>query len=239
MKIPLHVAFIMDGNGRWAKERGKERTYGHENGVETVRMVIETCGHIGVKYVTLYAFSTENWKRPQEEIDVLMSLFVHSIHAELPTLQKNKIRLAAIGNLQSLPRECYDELQRAITETAHNDSLTLILALSYSARWEITEMIKKIVEKSLSQGISVRNIDEKMVAEHLCTAPYPDPDILIRTGGELRLSNFLLWQLAYGELFFSDKMWPEFSKDDLLAIIEEYQTRERRYGKISEQVISH
>ena len=239
VRIPTHIAFIMDGNGRWAKRKGQKRTFGHENGVDTVRTMIEAAGALGVKYVTLYAFSTENWNRPQEEVDMLMSLFVQSIKMELPNLMKNKVKLAAIGNLAALPEACLNELHEAIHETAQNTGLTLVLALSYSARWEITEMVRRIARKVETHQLDASSITNEDVVNHLDTSPIPDPDILIRTGGELRLSNFLLWQLAYTELFFSDKMWPDFRKEDLHKIILDYQSRERRYGKISEQVISH
>jgi len=236
--IPQHIAIIMDGNGRWAKQHGQERVYGHQHGVDSVRSVIEGCGEINIRYLTLYAFSTENWNRPKAEIDALMSLLVKAIHNELEALMKNQVRLQAIGNLSSLPEECQQELQAAINTTALNKGLTVVLALSYSSRWELTEMARKISNLTSQQHLHATDITTETVASLLSTAHIPDPDILIRTGGECRVSNFLLWQIAYTELFFSNLMWPEFRKEHLWQIILDYQSRERRFGKINEQDLS-
>jgi undecaprenyl diphosphate synthase len=235
--LPTHIAIIMDGNGRWAKQHGQERVYGHRHGVESVRSVIEGCGEIGIKYLTLYAFSTENWNRPKAEVDALMTLLVKAIHNELEGLMKNRVRLKAIGNLPSLPEECQRELQVAIDTTAQNDGLTVTLALSYSARWELTEMTRKMALLTANQQLKPENITAEIVSSLLATADMPDPDILIRTGGECRVSNFLLWQIAYAELFFSELMWPDFRKENLCQIILDYQLRERRFGKTGEQYL--
>jgi len=231
-RIPKHIAIIMDGNGRWAEEHGQERIYGHQNGVEAVRNAIEGAGEIGVKFLTLYAFSTENWNRPKEEVDALMGLLVKAIKNELNNLMHNKVRLQAIGNLDSLPAECQSELQDAIERTKNNTGLTVVLALSYSGRWEIINAVKEIIKN---------NVEEKDITEHhfstfLNTHHIPDPDILIRTGREYRISNFLLWQIAYTELFFPAILWPDFRKEHLFEIIVEYQTRQRRFGKTGAQV---
>jgi undecaprenyl diphosphate synthase len=235
--LPKHIAIIMDGNGRWAKSQGQERVYGHQHGVESVRSVIEGCGKIGIKYLTLYAFSTENWNRPKAEVDALMTLLVKAIHNELDGLMKNRVRLQAIGNLQSLPEECQQELQAAINTTAQNNGLTVVLALSYSARWELTEMARKMAILTANQQLQPENITTETVISLLTTANMPDPDILIRTGGECRVSNFLLWQIAYTELFFSNLMWPDFREENLWQIILDYQLRERRFGKTGEQYL--
>ena len=234
--IPTHVAIIMDGNGRWAKAQGEARTFGHRHGVEAVRSVIEGAGEIGVKYLTLYAFSSENWNRPKEEVDTLMSLLVMSIHNELEGLMKNQVRLLAIGDLSTLPESCQVELQKAIDTTAHNKGLSVVLALSYGARPEMVKMTKEIGSLLLNNTLSINDITAETIAQHLYTRNIPDPDLLIRTGGESRISNFLLWQLAYTELFFEEKMWPDFRKQDLWEIIERFQHRERRFGKTGEQV---
>jgi undecaprenyl diphosphate synthase len=234
--LPKHIAIIMDGNGRWAKQQGSDRIFGHENGVKSVRDTVETAAELGVNYLTLYAFSTENWNRPQEEVMALMQLLVHTINAETKTLNKNNIRLQAIGNLKSLPTDCYNELQEAIENTKNNTRMTLVLALSYSSRWEIVDAVKQIAEKIETQTLSVSDINEDTISTHLCTANMPDPELMIRTSGENRISNFLLWQLAYTELYFTEKLWPDFSKDDLYQAIINYQTRERRFGKTSEQI---
>lgn len=231
-KLPKHVAIIMDGNGRWAQQQGHERVFGHENGVSSVREVTEAAAEIGVKYLTLYAFSTENWNRPQKEVEALMQLLVHTIHIETKTLNKNNIRLQAIGDLKNLPGNCYAELQEAIANTAHNNRMTLILALSYSSKWEITEAVKKIVEKSVKSA----DVTEELVREYLCTAQFPDPELLIRTSGEHRISNFLLWQAAYSEFYFTNTLWPDFKKENFYEAIVDYQSRERRFGKTSEQI---
>lgn len=234
--IPAHVAIIMDGNGRWAKKQGKARVFGHQAGAETVRRILEVSGEIGIKYLTLYAFSTENWNRPKEEVDALMSLLIKAIHGELENLIKNQVRLMAIGNLKSLPEECQKELLNAIEKTANNKGITLILALSYSGRWEITNAIQQIAEIIQNGKLNAKEISEETICTFLNTKNIPDPDIVIRTGGEQRISNFLLWQIAYAEFFFPQKFWPEFQKEDFLQIITDYQSRERRFGKTSEQV---
>jgi undecaprenyl diphosphate synthase len=234
--LPKHIAIIMDGNGRWAKQQGSDRIFGHENGVRSVRDTVEAAAEIGVSYLTLYAFSTENWNRPQEEVMALMQLLVHTINAETKTLNKNNIRLQAIGNLKSLPNDCYNELQEAIDNTKNNTRMTLVLALSYSSRWEITDAMQQIAAKVENKTLSVADINEDTISAHLCTANMPDPELMIRTSGENRISNFLLWQLAYTELYFTEKLWPDFSKDDLYQAIINYQNRERRFGKTSEQI---
>ena len=235
-KIPSHIAVIMDGNGRWAKKKGAMRVFGHRNAIKSVRETAEGCAELGVKVLTLYAFSTENWERPQEEVDALMSLLVSTIRGELDTLTKNNIRLRAIGNLDQLPGYCKRELEEAIKLTAHHTGLQLVLALSYSGRWEITEMVKQIARKVEQGEISSGEISQKLIEKHLSTAEFPDPELLIRTSGEMRISNFLLWQLAYSELYFTEVLWPDFRKEHLHQAILAYQNRERRFGKISEQV---
>ena len=237
-KLPEHIAIIMDGNGRWAKQQGEQRIFGHENGVKSVRETVEAAAEIGVKYLTLYAFSTENWNRPKEEVIALMQLLVYTINAETATLNKNSIRLQAIGDLKSLPPDCYKELQEAIEKTKNNSRMTLVLALSYSSRWEIINAVKEIAQKVEDKTLSASEINEDTIAQHLCTANIPDPELMIRTSGEHRISNFLLWQLAYSELYFTDKLWPDFRKEDLFEAILDYQNRERRFGKTSEQLIS-
>lgn len=236
--MPQHIAIIMDGNGRWAKQQGEQRIYGHENGVKAVRDTVEGAAEAGVKYLTLYAFSTENWNRPKEEVVALMQLLVHTINGETATLNKNNIRLQAIGDLNSLPQECYNELQEAIRNTENNSHMTLILALSYSSRWELTNAMQEIAKKVAAGNIKAIDINEKTIQNHLCTNNFPDPELMIRTSGEHRISNFLLWQLAYSELYFTNKFWPDFRKEDLFEAIIDYQTRERRFGKTSEQLIS-
>ena len=236
--IPTHVAIIMDGNGRWAQAQGEERIFGHQNGVQAVRNAIEAAAELGVKYLTLYTFSTENWNRPKEEIDALMDLLISAVDKELDNLMKNQIRLKAIGNSQDLPKNTYNKLSDAIEKTKHNKGLTVVLALSYSARWELTDTMKRIGNALKDGSISVDQINENLIQSFLCTQNIPDPDILIRTGKEQRISNFLLWQIAYTELFFLDTLWPDFTKNDFLKVVQEFQTRERRFGKISEQLIS-
>ena len=231
-QIPKHIAIIMDGNGRWAEEHGKERIYGHQNGVEAVRNAIEGAGEAGVKFLTLYAFSTENWNRPKEEIEALMQLLVKAIKNELEGLMQNKVRLQAIGNLSSLPAECQSELQEAIEKTKNNTGLTVVLALSYSGRWDIVNAVKEVIKHNVEE----KDITENVFSTFLNTHYIPDPDILIRTGRECRLSNFLLWQIAYSELFFPAILWPDFRKEHLFEIIAEYQTRQRRFGKTGAQV---
>ncbi|MDP4267586.1 MAG: isoprenyl transferase [Bacteroidota bacterium] len=234
--IPEHVAIIMDGNGRWAKQHGKLRVFGHENGVTAVKKIVEAAAEIGVKNLTLYAFSTENWKRPQSEINALMNLLIKALNKELDSLNKNKIKLYAIGELDKLPSKTYNELQKAISTTESNDKMNLILALSYSSKWEIIEATKKISSKVLSGEIDINAINDKLFSSFLCTANFPDPSLLIRTSGEYRLSNFLLWQIAYAELYFTDKLWPDFGREDFFEAILDYQNRERRFGKTSEQL---
>tara|TARA_R110002049_G_scaffold25788_2_gene90134 strand:+ start:7608 stop:8354 length:747 start_codon:yes stop_codon:yes gene_type:complete len=235
-RLPKHIAVIMDGNGRWAKNKGKARVFGHKNGVESVRAITEGAAEIGIKYLTLYAFSTENWNRPKAEITALMTLLVLTISKETKTLNKNNVRLHAIGNLDNLPNNCSKELENAINSTANNTGLNLILALSYSAKWEITEATKKIAEKVKNKELKVEDITEDTINSHLCTSNFPDPELLIRTSGECRISNFLLWQIAYSELYFTPTLWPDFRKKDLEEAILSYQQRERRFGKISEQL---
>jgi len=235
-KLPKHVAIIMDGNGRWAKQKGKLRIFGHQHGVASVRNVTETAAELGIKYLTLYAFSTENWNRPKAEVAALMELLVGTIHKEVKTLNKNKIRLKAIGNLKSLPKNCYRELMDAIEQTSANDHMTLVLALSYSSKWEIIEAVKQVAEKVKQNKVSSEEINEKLFASHLTTNNIPDPELLIRTSGEQRISNFLLWQIAYSELYFTEKLWPDFQKEDFYEAVLDYQNRERRFGKTSEQI---
>jgi undecaprenyl diphosphate synthase len=235
-RLPKHVAVIMDGNGRWAKQRGKLRTFGHNKGVTAVRETVESAAEIGIEHLTLYAFSTENWNRPKFEINALMTLLVKTINKETKTLTDNNIRLNAIGDLQSLPKSCLKELNEAIEKTKDNTRMTLTLALSYSSKWEITEAIKTIANNVKTGKLKVEDIDESTIDKHLCTLNIPDPELLIRTSGEHRISNFLLWQIAYTELYFTDKLWPDFDRKDFEGAIIDYQGRERRFGKISEQV---
>jgi undecaprenyl diphosphate synthase len=235
-KLPKHIAIIMDGNGRWAKQQGNARIFGHENGVTSVRDVAEGCAEIGVEYCTLYAFSTENWNRPKDEVDALMMLLVSTLKSELETLNKNNIRLLAIGNLESLPTQCHNELLETIEKTKTNTRLNLVLALSYSSYWEITEAVKKIASKAKNSEINIEDITPHTIDAHLNTAGFPNPELMIRTSGEHRLSNYLLWQLAYAEFYFTDVLWPDFRKKDLADAICDYQNRERRFGKTSEQI---
>lgn len=235
-RLPKHIAIIMDGNGRWAKKKGKLRTFGHQGGVKAVRDTVEAAAEIGVEYLTLYAFSTENWNRPQYEVNALMTLLVKTINRETKTLMDNNIRLQAIGDLESLPGNCHNELKEAMEKTAGNTRMTLILALSYSSKWELTQAVKQIVKNVKNGSISENDVDEQLINSHLCTASYPDPELLIRTSGEYRISNFLLWQIAYAEFYFTDLLWPDFRKEDLYEAIVEYQKRERRFGKTSEQI---
>lgn len=235
-KVPQHVAIIMDGNGRWAKQRGYERIFGHENGVKAVRETVEAAAEIGIKYLTLYAFSSENWNRPKYEVDALMNLLVRTINNETKTLNKNNIRLMAIGDIESLNPNCYNELMNSIKNTEKNNYMTLILALSYSARWEIMNATKKIAKSVADNKLSPDDITTDVFQKHLTTTDIPDPSLLIRTSGEFRISNFLLWQIAYSELYFTKKLWPDFRKRDLYKAIIDYQSRERRFGMISEQL---
>ncbi len=236
VNLPNHIAVIMDGNGRWAKKHGKARVFGHRNGVKAVREVTEGAAELGVNYLTLYAFSTENWNRPKAEVTALMQLLVSTISKETKTLSKNNIKLNAIGDLKNLPGNCHRELEKAIKKTSTNTGMTLTLALSYSSRWEILNAVNSLLNDVKSGHLDSRAISEREFSNYLCTKNIPDPELLIRTSGEYRISNFLLWQLAYSELYFSEKLWPEFTKEDLKAAIIDYQGRERRFGKTSEQL---
>ena len=235
-RVPEHIAIIMDGNGRWAKKHEQERFFGHQQGVEAVRRVIKAAAEVGVKYLTLYTFSTENWNRPKEEVDALMSLLISAIRNEMASLKENQVRMKAIGDLESLPPLCYNEFQHLVEETANDTGLTVILALSYSGRSELTHAAQKMAMEVKSGKLNPEEITAETVTQHLYDSSIPDPDILIRTGGEFRISNFLLWQTAYSEFFFLPIMWPDFQKEDLWQVILDYQGRERRFGKTSEQV---
>ena len=235
-RLPKHIAIIMDGNGRWAKEQGQDRLFGHYHGVISVRKVVEAATEIGIEYLTLYAFSTENWDRPQAEVSGLMTLFVDTIAKEVPDLHKNNIKLHFIGNLDMLPKEAQEALSNAMEITAQNTGLTLIIALSYSSRWELVEATKRIAQKVLNGSLDMEHITEAEISENLTTNEFPDPELMIRTSGECRISNFLLYQLAYAELYFTDTLWPAFGKEDLIKALSEYQSRERRFGKTSEQI---
>ena len=234
--LPKHIAIIMDGNGRWAKKNGKARVFGHRNGVKSVRDVTEGAAELGIKYLTLYAFSTENWNRPKAEVTALMQLLVTTISKETKTLTKNNIKLEAIGDLENLPKNCLSELNKAIHKTAQNTGMTLVLALSYSSRWEILNAVNTLLNDVKSGNLETKEVTEKDFSRYLCTSDYPDPELLIRTSGELRISNFLLWQLAYSELYFSETLWPDFRKENLWEAIKDFQNRERRFGKTSEQL---
>lgn len=235
-KLPKHLAIIMDGNGRWAKERGKDRLFGHQHGVISVRECVEGCVEIGIKYLTLYAFSTENWNRPESEVQGLMELLVATIRKEAESLNNNGVKLSVIGDMNSLPPACIIELQEAIDLTAGNEKLNLILALSYSAKWELVNAVKEISSDVQQGNLSIDSIDEKTISSYLSTKGIPDPELMIRTSGEHRISNFLLYQLAYAELYFTHTHWPDFRKENLYEAILNYQNRERRFGKISEQL---
>ena len=235
-KLPRHIAIIMDGNGRWAKQQGMLRIFGHQHGVEAVRDTVEACAELGIKYLTLYAFSTENWNRPRIETDALMELLVTSVRKELKTMTDNNIRLLSVGDLESLPEKCKTQLHEAIALTKDNTRMSLVLALSYSSRWEITEAVKNISKDVAAKKISVEEINETMLRSYFSSASIPDPELLIRTSGEHRISNFLLWQIAYTELYFTPKLWPDFRREDLYVAIVDYQNRERRFGKVSEQI---
>lgn len=237
-KIPQHVAIIMDGNGRWAQQRKHDRTFGHQNGVKAVRETVEAAAEIGVKYLTLYAFSTENWNRPKSEVDALMNLLVNTINQETKTLNDNNIKLQAIGDIKSLESNTYNELIKAIENTSNNNQMTLILALSYSSRWELTKAVQNIAKDVAEKVIDVNSINQELISKYLCTSQYPDPELLIRTSGEYRISNFLLWQIAYSELFFTPVLWPDFRKEDLYEAILDFQNRERRFGMTSEQLLN-
>lgn len=235
-KVPQHIAIIMDGNGRWAQSQGKDRTFGHQNGVESVREAIKGCMEIGVKYLTLYAFSTENWNRPKEEVDFLMNLLVEAIVGETPELLKNDIRLETIGAIDELPQVSYQHLLQAKKDTVHCKELTLILALNYGSKKEITQAVQSIAKKVLKGDLKIENIDETCIANNLYTGSFPDPEIMIRTSNEMRVSNFLTWQLAYAEFFFLPIFWPEFKREHLWECVRDFQQRERRFGKTSAQV---
>jgi undecaprenyl diphosphate synthase len=237
--VPQHVAIIMDGNGRWATKQGEDRVFGHHEGVNSVREIVEACGEIGVKHLTLYAFSTENWNRPKEEVDALMELLVATISMETPNLDKKGVKLQAIGDIESLPQSCQKELQESIDFTAKNDTLTLILALSYSSKWEITNAVKQIAKKVEEGKMNSKDITSKDIEKHLSTSKWPEPELMIRTSGEHRISNFLLWQLAYAEFYFTETLWPDFRKNEFFKAILSYQNRERRFGQTSEQIANN
>lgn len=236
--LPKHIAIIMDGNGRWAKGKGKFRIFGHKSGVVSVRETTEACAELGIKYLTLYAFSTENWNRPKREINALMDLLVNTIEKEIPTLQKNSIRLTAIGDLNSLPSGCQEKLQRAIDETKENSRMQLVLALSYSAKWDLTNCVKNIAKDIKAGAIDIEAINDELIDSYLSTKNIPHPELLVRTSGEQRISNFLLWEIAYSELYFTPVLWPDFRKEDLYKALIDYQKRERRFGKTSEQLVA-
>lgn len=235
-RLPLHIAVIMDGNGRWAKKQGLLRVRGHEKGTKAVKQTVETCAELGIKYLTLYAFSTENWKRPKIEVDTLMKLLVSSLRKELPTLQKNGISLKAVGSLNQLPEKAQRELKEVIELTKDNNKMNLTLALSYGSREELTTAVKLIAEAVVKGDLELEDIQESTITNHLFTRDMPDVDLMIRTSGEHRISNFLLWQIAYSELYFTDVLWPDFRREDMLEALKNYQNRERRFGKTSEQL---
>lgn len=233
-RIPQHVAIIMDGNGRWAKQKGKARTFGHQAGAQTVHTIASEAARLGIKYLTLYTFSTENWNRPADEVAALMALLIDSIEED--TFMKNNIRFRIIGNVEKLPKDVLTRLNQCIEHTSKNTGMNLILALSYSSKWELTEATKQIAQEVKENKLKIDSISEKVISAHLTTNFMPDPDFLIRTGGEIRLSNYLLWQCAYTELYFCDTYWPDFNKEELWKAICDYQQRERRFGKTSEQI---
>jgi undecaprenyl diphosphate synthase len=235
-RLPSHIAIIMDGNGRWAKKKGMDRFHGHQEGVVSVRKIVEAAGELGIKHLTVYTFSTENWNRPKEEVDALMNLMVIAVQQETPDLMKNNVRLSAIGNMNHIPDYTRKNLEACMNETAQNTGLNLILALSYSSHWELTEALRNISREVKAGKIDPEEINKETITQFLNTKDIPDPDLLIRTGGEKRISNFLLWQLAYAELYFTDVFWPEFREENLYEAIWDYQTRERRFGKTSEQL---
>ena len=236
MRLPSHIAIITDGNGRWAKERGEDRLYGHLHGVESVRNVVEGAAELGIKYLTLYAFSTENWDRPEYEVSGLMGLLVDTIHNEVPTLNKNNIKLHVIGDISMLPDAAKTELKEALNETSVNTGLNLIMALSYSSRWEIVSAVNQITKDVEKGKLPAGEITQEILQKYLTTNAFPDPELMIRTSGEYRISNFLLYQLAYAELYFTNTLWPDFRKENLYAAILDYQSRERRFGKTGEQI---
>lgn len=233
-RIPQHIAIIMDGNGRWASERGKERSFGHQAGVDTVRRITSECTRMGVKYLTLYTFSTENWSRPADEISALMGLVLSSLEDEI--FMKNNVRFQVVGDIQRLPEEVQQKLQETMEHTAGNTAMTMVVALSYSSRWEITQAAKAIAADVKAGKLNIEDVTEELVSQHLVTNFMPDPELLIRTGGELRISNYLLWQIAYAELYFCDTYWPDFNEEDLHKAIASYQARQRRFGKTGGQV---
>jgi undecaprenyl diphosphate synthase len=235
-RLPQHIAIIMDGNGRWAQQNGMHRYIGHQEGVVSVRKIVEAAGEIGIQYLTVYTFSTENWNRPPEEVDALMALMITAIERETPDLMKNNVRLQAIGNIDRLPQATKDSLNGCIEETSKNTGLTLVLALSYSSRWEITEAARKMAREVEAGRLKIEQINEEVMSNHLATKNIPDPDLLIRTGGEYRISNYLLWQLAYAELYFTPVYWPQFRENNLYEAILDFQKRERRFGKTGEQI---
>lgn len=235
-RLPRHIAIIMDGNGRWAKEQGQDRLFGHYQGVESVRNIVEGCAELGVEFLTLYAFSTENWDRPEYEVNGLMELLVNTIRKEVDSLHKNNIRLRMIGDFDMLPESARQELNEALEITKGNTGLNLVMALSYSGRWELANAAKKIAQKVKDGSLAVEDISQELLHQNLATAEFPDPELMIRTSGEYRISNFLLYQLAYAELYFTNVRWPDFRKQNLYEAIEDYQLRERRFGKTSEQV---
>lgn len=235
-RMPAHVAIIMDGNGRWAKKQGLARMFGHKQGVTVVHNITEAAAELGLKYLTLYTFSTENWNRPKEEVDALMTLLVDTIVKETPTLMKNNVRLLTIGDLERLPKGAHDKFIKCMEQTAANTGLKLVIALSYSSRWEIINAMRQAVERAQKGELSPEEVNEELVSDLMTTKGMPDPDLLIRTSGELRISNFLLWQLAYSELYFTDCLWPEFTVEQFYQAIVDYQHRERRFGKTSEQI---
>jgi len=235
-KIPQHIAVIMDGNGRWAQQKGAMRVFGHKNAITAVRESIEGSAELGVKYLTLYAFSTENWSRPEDEVKALMELLVDTISGEVPNMMKNNIRLLAIGDTDSLMRKAREKLKEAMDLTSLNTGLTVVLALSYSGRWEIQQAIKSLVKKVIENKLQIEEITQEEISAHMNTKDIPDPELLIRTSGEIRISNFLLWQMAYTELYFTDVLWPDFRKEHLMAAILDYQKRERRFGKTGAQI---
>lgn len=235
-RLPRHIAIIMDGNGRWAKKQGLARMFGHKQGVETVHNITVATTKLGIEYLTLYTFSTENWNRPKEEVDALMILLVDTIAKETPTLMENNVRLQTIGDINRLPESARSKFLRCIEQTSKNTGLTMVLALSYSARWEITRAMQQAAQKAKENSMRIEDINEQFVSSCMTTAGMPDPDLLIRTSGEYRISNFLLWQLAYSELYFTDCLWPEFTEEEFYKAIIDYQKRERRFGKTSEQI---
>jgi undecaprenyl diphosphate synthase len=235
-RLPSHIAIIMDGNGRWAEEKGQDRLYGHFHGVESVRNIVEGCAELGIEYLTLYAFSTENWDRPVTEVTGLMELLVETIRKEVPTLNKNNIRLHVIGDMSMLPEYAHKALQEALDLTSHNSGLNLVMALSYSSRWELVQAVKRIAEDVKKGAIDPATINQDTVQKYLTTSEFPDPELMIRTSGEYRISNFLLYQLAYAELYFTSTRWPDFRKEHLYEAIIDFQKRERRFGKTGRQL---